>query len=80
MKKRELRERIDALEQRVTDLSARLASAEGRIPLWYPWWSIIPPVTTEPNTIPWVSGTGTADPMPRDLDQVICQSGAEACR
>ena len=79
MKKRELEKRIAALEQKIGDLEARLASAEGRIPLWYPYWSIIPPVTTEPNTIPWTYGTGTLAPIARDLDQVICSS-AEACR
>jgi len=86
MRKRELRDRIAALEERIAPmqveldealvqielLKARLTSAEGRIPFWYPWWGYYPVVTCtgtsggtyappEPVTCP---GGLTSDPLP----------------
>ena len=72
MKKRELLEKIVALEKRVAALEA------GAFGYWYPTWPTLPSFTgTYPDGVRYVPtvGGGTYDPMPQE-PYTIC----EACR
>ena len=80
MKKRELLGRIEALEQKVGELGERLASAEGRIPLWYPWWGYYPTVTvtgtgSAPESVPWHYPDGTTVEPPPPTQKIWCDAG-----
>ena len=75
MKKRELLERIEALE-------ARAATLEARCPSWYPWWGYYPTLTitntssgTCPPTEPDVTPGGLTSDPPLLPHKIWCSVG-----